>query len=117
MFLDFITIYKKILINQIESQNNKLSPLIKISLKLLEDKFALLPPGDGSTNDEFWYLILRNIYDYLHFNYQERINEITIEQLWGILKYINWFILSWPPKTRRKIYLLPDTLPPEEIIL
>lgn len=47
------------MICQIETLNNKLSPLITISLKLLEDKFALSSPGDGSTTDEFWYLILK----------------------------------------------------------
>jgi hypothetical protein len=112
----FNNIYKKDLIYQINELNNKLSLTISISLQTLEDKFVLLPPGDGSSNDEFWYLILKKTQQYLLLNYNERINEITTRQLRDILKYINWFKSSWPPKISRSKYLLPATMPPPEII-
>ena len=89
-------------------QDNKLIAIVSSELKQLEEKFSLLINKNSSQGDEFWYLILRKIQDYLYFDYNDHIEHISIEQLKGILKYIKWFELVWPPKINKKHnYILP----------
>ena len=56
--------------------------------------------------------------DYLYFDYNDHTKHISIEQLEGILKYIKWFELIWPPKTnKRHNYILPKYENPPEVEL
>ena len=97
-------------------QDNKLRAIVSKGLKQLEEKFDSLINENSSSGDEFWYLILRKMQDYLYFDYNEQIEHITMEQLEGISKYIKWFESMWPPKTNKKHnYILPKYGNPPEV--
>ena len=90
--------------------------LIIINQKLtkLEDKFTLLKPHSGSRGDEYWYIILKKVQQYLSIDYKE--DNLTINQLECILNYIQWFKSQWPLRINKKgNYILPKQYQPPEI--
>lgn len=102
--------------NRLYEYKKKLLTIVIEELKILREKFSLLLPGDNSDGDEYWYIILSKIEDYLSFNYEE--NNFTFNQLEGILKYIEWFNSIWPPcKNKKGNYKLPKKCQPPEILL
>jgi len=74
-------------------------------------KFILMEPGASSKGDEFWYLILSNMKEYL----KEYSNNSNYKQLYK--NYIDWFISEWPPRINKKgNYMLSQYFPPPEVI-
>ena len=98
-----------------EYQKNLLTTVLD-EVKILKDKFSLLQPGNGSFGDEYWFIILIKVQDYLSIDYEE--NNLAINQLEGILRYIQWFNSMWPPRKDKKgNYKLPKRVNPPEISL
>lgn len=107
---------QKDLINQIYKIKHSL-PIIKTILKKLEEKFNIMKVGDVSRGDEYWYIILKKVIDYLSIDYKKQEN-ITNDQLAGILIYIQWFNSQFPLRINKKgNYILPIVYQPPEIIL
>ena len=102
--------------NKIYEYQKNLLTIVLDEVKILEDKFFLLQPGNGSFGDEYWFIILIKVQDYLSIDYEE--NNLAINQLEGILRYIQWFNSMWPPRKDKKgNYKLPKKCQPPEISL
>jgi hypothetical protein len=74
-------------------------------------KFIFIDPGASSKGDEFWYLVLSNMKEYL----KEYSNNSKYKPLYR--RYIDWFISEWPPRINKKgNYMLSQYIPPPEVI-
>ncbi len=105
-----------VLNNELYEYKKKLLTIVLNEINIIENKFSLLQPGNGAFGDEYWYIILRKVQDYLSIDYRE--NNFAINQLEGILRYIKWFNSMWPPRKDKKgNYELPKKAQPPEISL
>ena len=104
------------LINKIYKFKYNILFIILHNIKELNKKFNLLNPIDASKGDEYWYIILQKVKDYLSINYE--ISKFSINDLNGIIIYLEWFKLNWPPKINKKgNYILPKQYQPPEILI
>jgi hypothetical protein len=86
--------------------------IVDNALNALCHKFTLICPGDASKGDEFWFITLSNMKEYLR-EYENNSKDKVLYK-----RYIDWFISEWPPKINKKgNYRLSIYIPPPEVIL
>ena len=103
------------ILNEIYRYKNILEKIVLTLLEEFNNKFILLKPGDCSINDEYLYLVLIKIKEYLLYDYS-KIN--SIEKICSIKNYLSWFNSILPLRKNKKgNYKLPKQNYPPEISL